>query len=174
MFNSNLASGEKARLKIPVTTTEYGLYFLGAAAIIFMLVLFFTQYQSLPDEVPPLFNLGDESDGTMSKVIILLFPLVGIISFIIVLAIGFFPQLINLPVKITPQNEQKVYMTARIWLNVLNAEAMWMFALFFFFAVRAAQGYEIALIPFVIAIIVVSAISYLAMQVRLKQAGKTE
>ena len=173
-IEQELADGKRPRLKIPFSKIEWILYFLGAAAIIFMIVLFMKDYTALPDTVATHFDFNGNPDGYGSKKTLFLLPVIGIISYIGIFILGFFPHIYNFPVNVTPKNAYKLYYTARVWLNAINMEMIWMFAGILFYAIRGAQGYEMNLMPFILIVIIVITFSSIIMTVRLTQAGKEE
>ena len=66
-------------------------------------------WKDLPAKIPSNVSLSGEVTGWSGKGMLWIFPGLGILTEIIMTAVGFFPQTWNPGVKITPANRDRVY-----------------------------------------------------------------
>ena len=62
----------------------------------------------LPESLPTHYSFSGEIDAWGGKSSVLFLPLIAVGLFILITLVGFFPKIWNLPVKLTPENKERV------------------------------------------------------------------
>jgi len=102
----------KSKFKIELTIGDWFLEAVGAVALVLSFALVARSYNDLPAIIPKHFGISGQADGFGDKTILWSLPIIGLIAYL-GLTIGTrFPQLINYPFEITPENEVRQYKNA--------------------------------------------------------------
>jgi uncharacterized membrane protein len=110
-------------------------------AIAFQVFYLFSNYSALPETVPIHFNGAGEADGFGSKQ-----TLFGVLTISFILYAGLsllqgYPQKLNFPVKMTPENAARQYALAIRMIRSLKAFIALTFAWSLYQSIQIAQGF---------------------------------
>jgi uncharacterized membrane protein len=100
--------------KIPMTVPTAAIEIITVLIIIFTVTVVSIKNNALPEQVAVHFNFWGEADKYGGKVVVLVVPVLAIIIYAGISIGEFFPQLLNIPVKLTEYNEKNVYRTMGI------------------------------------------------------------
>lgn len=107
-------------------------YAIGSLALLFVLaqVYLLLQYWSvLPDRLPTHYNFSGQPDAYGGKWSLLLILGISASLFVLMTVVALRPQVMNLPVSVTAENQEMVYGTAIRFVHLLR---LLMGALFFY------------------------------------------
>jgi len=141
MFGKTRGKGEQR--PVPEITRTYGDWFIDAISLVGLLIMagcLVYYWPLLPETVPTHFGFSGQADGWGSKTTLLIFPIFGLVLFIIMTIVGFFPHTYNYPWKITEKNAQDQYRLAKALMGWLKAEIIWMFLYLTWMTVSIALG----------------------------------
>jgi len=128
------------KIKIPLSSMER---FFEMAAILGVIIgfgLLIRYWSVLPELVPRHFGLDGRPDGYGGKGILLFLPIVGVIFYLGLTALGRFPHVLNYAWKITALNAYRQYYLARLLIVSLKAEMIWVFTYIELVQIRVALG----------------------------------
>jgi|GEM_PF-1047673 len=114
---------------------------LEAACVILLFLTFvyvIAVWPTLPGQLPSHFNFSGEIDGWSRRSIVWLMPAAGLAIYLITSLSMFFPKYINLPVKVTDENRDRVMRESLLMLGWLKLLVLALFATITFFTVRIA------------------------------------
>lgn len=98
-------------------------------------------YRSLPDEVPIHFNLKGEADNWGHPGFIFLMQFISLPMYLIVYVLSRMPHMHNYSnLKVTEQNAPQLYTLSRLFLTVLNFEAVLIFSYLSWEMIQMAKG----------------------------------
>jgi hypothetical protein len=144
------------RIKIPLSSMErfFETAALSGVIIGFGLLVFY--WSALPESVPRHFGLDGRPDAFGGKSMLLFLPIVGLVFYLSLTALGRFPHVLNYAWKITAVNARRQYYLARMLIVSLKAEMIWVFTYIEMVQVRAAlnriKGLGPAFIPVMFAV----------------------
>lgn len=107
--------------KLKFTRFQKWMELLSAAVLFFLFSFLVSNWSGLPDRIPSHFDASGLIDGWGSKNSLLLFPVVSLMMYALLTVVLFFPKTWNVPVKLTDENRQRVYIVTRSLLCVLKA-----------------------------------------------------
>ena len=93
-------------------------------------------WSKIPDEIPTHYNFAGEADAFGSKSSILIPSLIGALLYGLLLFVGHFPDIWNVPVKITAENKDWVYRNIKSLLSTMDFLIM---LLYFYINYRSAS-----------------------------------
>lgn len=132
-------------LNLPVTTLER---LMDAAALLFAggaMLLAFSQFSDLPEQIPTHFNIQGKVDGTGSKSSIFILPVIALLMAVGLIFLTKFPHKFNYPGKITAENAAFEYQRSRYLLRIVNVLTSLMFLLLTVAIIQSALGYSTGL-----------------------------
>jgi uncharacterized membrane protein len=94
----------------------------------------------LPETIPTHFDFSGEADGWGSKTTLFILPISGMVLYIIMTVVGFFPHTYNYLWKITEKNAYNQYRLAKALMGCLKVEVIWMFLYLVWKSVSIAMG----------------------------------
>lgn len=138
--------------------------------IIGNIIYIFVSFPSLPDEIPIHFNLAGEADNWGNKAIILIFPLLFKVVFLLLYFLAKDPSTYNYPVKVTEENAESLFVLARQMLTVMNFQVGVIMLFLTFYMIQTAKGVELPgfLLIVLITIVLGTTIYYLIKMLKLK------
>lgn len=77
-------------------------------------------WSKIPDEIPTHYNFAGEADAFGSKTSVLIPSLIGGLLYGLLIFVGHFPDIWNVPVKITAENKDWVYRNVKSLLSTIN------------------------------------------------------
>ncbi len=122
----------------PKSTYERIVDQLAVALLVLLFVYTATNFANLPETVPTHFNIKGEIDGWGSRWFVWFLPLVAVFTFVLLMFANRFPQAMNYPVKITPDNAQRQFILARVFIRTLNMAMVVMFCLLQYVLIQMA------------------------------------
>ena len=131
--------------KFIAVTTWYD-YILEVGAFLFVLssiIYFIWFWVTAPDVIPIHFNFKGEADNYGSKTILVLIPIISILLYIALSVVAKNPRFINIPVKITKENETSIFKIAITITRILKPMICGMF-LFILWHIKNFDGKDTA------------------------------
>jgi len=167
-------ANSRPRIDLPLSKGDLIMHFLGVLSIIAMVVVFCTMYLDLPAEVPTHWDFSGNINDWGSKSVYIWIAVTGIVMYVGMAVLGFFPHLFNYTCEVTEENAERLYRAGRFWINVLNVEMIWMFAVIFGVSIHNAANHSNSnlLLGVVLAMTVIIAFTSILMIVRLNKAGE--
>ncbi|MDZ7317241.1 MAG: DUF1648 domain-containing protein [candidate division KSB1 bacterium] len=99
-------------------------------------------YPRLPSRIPTHFDNRGQINGWGSKESVWLLPATAFVLFVLLSFAHRFPNLMNFPVRVTPENAQRQYDLARTFLRVIKASMLFLFLLLQWMTLSAALGLQ--------------------------------
>ena len=107
-------------MKLKYTKFQIVLETIGLILIVGMIIFVYTQWDQIPQQVPMHYNAMGEIDSWGSKYEILFLPAISILLYVFITAVSFFPQIWNVPVRITDENKEAVYLSSKDLLIIMK------------------------------------------------------
>ncbi|WP_088224972.1 DUF1648 domain-containing protein [Desulfosporosinus sp. FKB] len=102
-------------------------------------------WSSLPSKIPVHYNIQGQVDRWGSKGEIFLLVLVVVLMYIFLTILNRYPHRFNYPFDITEQNAEIQYKLARLMVQALKMEVIWIFAYIQWRTIEGAMGKELGL-----------------------------
>jgi len=140
-----LDKNERPKIKLPLSSLDQVIEFIGIAFLLFMFVLPLRYYGDIPGKIPTHFNAAGTPDGFGSKATIWLLPLTGLALWLLMTIVNRFPDKFNFPVKITEENAPDQYRIATRMIRILKCVILIMFSFISYRTIQTALGKEAGL-----------------------------
>ncbi|MEG0979220.1 MAG: DUF1648 domain-containing protein [Oscillospiraceae bacterium] len=125
-------------MKLKYTIPQILLEILGAVIIVVFFVLIGIKYPTLPQQIPTHFNGAGEIDAWGNKSSIWFLLGVGMILYVLLSVVSFFPSAWNFPTsKMTEKNKIPLYQCMKTFLIATKIE---MLAVFFYISIFTING----------------------------------
>ena len=130
----------RPRIKIPITPMEFILELISLLGLLGAAYVLIKFWPDLPDEKPKHFGFTGEADawGDPSSLYILLG--VNFLMYIMLTIIRRFPHTFNYPVQINENNAFRQYQLAVVYISLLKAQVVWLFAYLQWQMIQVALG----------------------------------
>jgi len=102
-------------------------------------------WSSLPSRIPAHYNIYGQIDRWGSKGEIFLLVPISILMYLFLTILNRYPHRFNYPIDITEQNAKAQYHLARLMVQALKAEVIWIFVYFEWISIIDAMGKEMGL-----------------------------
>ncbi|MEN0664937.1 DUF1648 domain-containing protein [Caldifermentibacillus hisashii] len=112
-----MSNFQRPKIRIPKTKSEWVWDVIGYTAYIGSIVFLLTIWNRLPDQVPAHFNLAGEVDRWGSKWELIILPIIGGITLIIMQFLEKHPEVHNYPSRLNESNAPQFYLLSRKMLN---------------------------------------------------------
>lgn len=119
---------KQPQIKISFTNLDLLLEIVSLAGLVVMTLLIIKAWAILPAAIPSHFNGMGQPDGYSGKSSLLLLPLVGLLLYLMLGILRFFPHAFSYPWPITEQNAEFQYRLAVDMLALLKFEVIWSLA----------------------------------------------
>lgn len=158
-------------MKLKYTKLQLALEITGLLFLVGMIVFIYTQWDQIPQQVPMHYNLRGEIDSWGSKYQTLILPTISILLYIFITVVSFFPQIWNVPVQITDENKEVVYLSTKNLIIFMKVE---MLTIFFYLNYHTviAQPLSIIFLPISMIIIFGTLIFFIVRTIRLGNEKK--
>lgn len=93
------------------------------------LILFASVWEKLPDTIPTHYNVTGQADAYGQKVWLLLIPGVMLLMFLLLVVVEHFPQVWNMPVRITEENRERQYLIGAVLLGITKISCIAIFSI---------------------------------------------
>lgn len=113
-------SFNRPKIKIKKTTSEWFWDIIGYSTFIAMIGFLFFLWNKLPEEVPAHFNASGEVDRWGSKTELLILPIIGFFTIIILQLLEKFPEVHNYPKRLNENNAKQFYLNSRKLINQIK------------------------------------------------------
>lgn len=153
------------------TKMQIALEIAGLLLIVGMITFICVQWNHIPKQIPWHYNALGEIDRWGSKSEILIMPIVGILLYIGITVISFFPQIWNIPVRVTDKNEEAVYRCMRNLLILTKIEMVGIFLYLTFYS-AIAQPLHIAFLPVLLIVLFGTMIFFIVRTYQIGKKGK--
>lgn len=97
------------------------------------------EWRNLPERIPMHFNGKGEIDGWGNKMSLIALPIIGIIVYTGLTLLSKVPHVYNYPTSITPQNAGAQYQNARLFITILKALIVILFAFIEWSIIQSAK-----------------------------------
>lgn len=158
-------------MKLKYTKLQLALEIIGLLFLVCMVVFIYTQWDQIPQQVPMHYNVLGEIDSWGSKYQTLILPTISILLYIFITVISFFPQIWNVPVQITDENKEAVYLSTKNLIIFVKVE---MLTIFFYlnYHTITAHPLSITFLPISMIIIFGTLIFFIVQTIRLGNRKK--
>lgn len=127
-------------ITIPPTAMNKIFDFIGLVGIVIMFVVIIQSFSALPNTIPVHFNIAGEPDGWGSKYTFWVFPILGLIMYIILTIVNKFPHTYNYVWPINEQNAAQQYRLATQLMSFLKIEIITLFTYLEWQGIRIGLG----------------------------------
>lgn len=127
-------------LKIPRSCLEIITEVIAVLGLLAHAFFLFYYWPALPDVIPTHFGFSGEADAWGSKSSLVFLLAVNIGLYLMMTVANLFPHIFNFVVEITEKNAREQYYNARLMMNFLKAETVWIFAYLGWGTIQAALG----------------------------------
>jgi len=162
---------ENLTMKLKYTKLQLALEIIGLLFLVGMVVFIYTQWDQIPQRVPMHYNALGEIDSWGSKYQTLILPTISILLYIFMTVVSFFPQIWNVPVQITDENKEAVYLSTKNLIIFMKVEILAMFFYLNYHTVTA-QPLSIIFLPIFMIIIFGTVIFFIVRTIRLGNEKK--
>lgn len=135
MFNEN-----RPVLNLPKSLSERIWNVVGVTLFTASVIYIILKWGSLPSEVPAHFDGAGVVDRYGSKVELLILPLVGLFTWIVLEVLERKPHIHNYPARLNESNVEAFYRSSRKLLNIVKNTCLIIFAFISIQTVRIGQG----------------------------------
>jgi len=97
-------------------------------------------FNQLPDIIPSHYGSNGEPDGFSGKAIIWTLPIIGILLYVGLHCLSYYPHIYNYPQKVTEQNAKRLYTIATKVIRFLNAQIALVFSYITYSTIHTALG----------------------------------
>lgn len=158
-------------MKLKYTKLQLALEIIGLLFLVGMVVFIYTQWDQIPQQIPMHYNALGEIDSWGSKYQTLILPTISILLYIFITVVSFFPQIWNVPVQITDENKEVVYLSTKNLIIFMKVE---MLIIFFYlnYHTVTAQPLSITFLPISMIIIFGTLIFFIVRTIRLGNEKK--
>lgn len=132
---------KRPRLHIPKTKSEQMWDLVGYLFFIGSVLLLVVVWSHLPDQVPAHFNFKGEVDRYGSKYELIILPVIGLFTMLLLLTFEKHPEMHNYPKRFNESNAAQFYLHSRKMLNQLKNITLILFAILPFESVSMALGW---------------------------------
>ena len=113
---------------------------LAWAALLAVLALLWTEWRSLPGEIPSHFGLSGAPNHFSGKSSLLMLPVVSFLLYGLLIVTALSPRILNYPIVVNDKNQAQLQSLALALIGWLKAEVLWIFVWLTWIAVRTAEG----------------------------------
>ncbi len=106
------------------TKYQIALELIGLFMIIGMIVLLILRWGQLPEKIPGHFDLTGAIDRWGNKSEIIIIPIISIALYLFASVSSIFPNKMNVPIKITEENKDRVYRCLKTFVLLLKIEGI--------------------------------------------------
>ncbi len=165
-------SEENLTMKLKYTKLQLVLEIIGLLLLVGMAVFIYIQWDQIPQQVPMHYNALGKIDSWGSKYQILVLPTISILLYIFMTVVSFFPHIWNVPVQVTNENKEAVYLSTKNLIIFLKVE---MLTIFFYlnYHTVTAQPLSITFLPIFIITIFGTLAFFIVRIIRLGNGKKT-
>ena len=148
-------SESRPKINIPKSKSEWIWDFFGYTFYIGSIILLFSVWNQLPEQVPAHYGLTGEVDRWGSKSELFLLPGIGFLILVTMQALERFPEAYNYPERLNASNAPRFYMNSRRMLNQMKNICLAVFALISLESVSVAmkwtEGTGVWMLPILLA-----------------------
>lgn len=131
---------KRPKLKIPRSPLEIVLEVLAILGILIHALLLVYYWPILPESIPTHFGFSGDADSWGGKSSLIILLVVNIGMYLMFAVLHYFPHIYNYNVGITEKNAREQYYNARLMMNLMKVEIVWMFAYIGWGTVQTALG----------------------------------
>jgi uncharacterized membrane protein len=133
--------GNRPKLKISKTKSEWFWDIIGYSFYFGSVIFLIYHWNSLPEEVPAHYNALGEVDRWGSKMELLILPIIGAFTLVLIQLLEKFPETHNYPERLNETNAEKFYLQSRKMINQLKNICLIFFAFILYESVSIALGW---------------------------------
>ena len=115
-------------MKLKFTKFQNALEILGLLFIAGIIIFVCIKWNQLPDKIPGHYNSAGVIDRWGNKSEIFIMPIVGILLYIMITVLTFFPSVWNVPVLTNEENRETMYRCVRTLVIFTKIEMLALFA----------------------------------------------
>lgn len=147
-------------MKLKYTSFQKVLELITIIVLIGIWTYLIMSWKSLPDKIPAHYNGAAVVDRWGNKSEILLMPILSSALYILITVLCFFPSIWNVPVTITEENREFVYINLKTMAILIKMEMIIAFTYITYYEIKA-QPLEILFLPLFLIIITVTLVYYI-------------
>lgn len=153
-------------MKPKYTKLQIALEIIGFLLLIGLVAFVYIQWDKLPQQIPVHYNAFGEIDRWGSKTTILMPVVICIAIYVFISVMSFFPNIWNVPVRITEENKEKVYQYTLNLVILMKIELVIIFFTITYYTANT-QTLPVILLPILILILFGTIIFYVMKTSRL-------
>lgn len=131
---------KRPRIKVVPTRADKMLEILCWLLLLTLWIIPILSYSNLPDTLPTHYSVTGEVNDWGNRMTIYVLPIVGIILFVLLTILNYYPHIFTFPIKITHENAPRQYKVATELLRSLKCLILIIFILVVVFTIRTARG----------------------------------
>ena len=147
-------------MKLQYTNFQKVLELITIIVLIGIWIYLIMSWGSLPDKISGHYNGAGVVDRWGSKSGILIMPILSSVMYIFITVLCFFPSIWNVPVTITPENRELVYINLKTMVILIKMEVIIAFTYITYSEIKALP-LEILFLPLFLIIITVTLVYYI-------------
>ncbi|QAT39824.1 DUF1648 domain-containing protein [Clostridium sp. JN-9] len=124
-------------MKLKYTNFQKVLEFISVIVLLAMWVYLIQSWGNLPDKIPAHYDGAGVVDRWGNKSEVLVMPIMSSVLYILITILSFFPSIWNVPVTITPENREGVYINLKNMVILLKMEIIIAFAYITYSEIKA-------------------------------------
>lgn len=129
---------KRPKIKIQLETIDKVIEVIGILGLIVLIALPLIYFNELPETIPEHFGADGMPNGFSEKGVIWTLPIIGIITYLVMLWLNKYPHFFNYPKKVTEDNAARLYKMAMRMIRVLKAFIVYTFAYITYATVQIA------------------------------------
>lgn len=119
----------------------------GYIGLLLLFILPAYYFGSLPDQVPRHFGADGLPTAWSGKGIVWLLPVIGLITFVKIAILSYFPHIYNYPTTVTAENAERLYRLGSRMMRLLNTILVYIFLYITYGTIHTALGEQDGLHP---------------------------
>jgi uncharacterized membrane protein len=108
------------KTKLKFNTYQKIIEIISITALLFTFIYLMINFSSIPERVPSHFNASGIADAWSDKNFVFFTPVAGLILYLFITVISFFPSVWNLPVVLTEENKYRVLSETRNFISSIK------------------------------------------------------
>jgi uncharacterized membrane protein len=108
------------KTKLKFNTYQKIIEIISITALLFTFIYLMINFSSIPERVPSHFNASGIADAWSDKNFVFFTPVAGLILYLFITVISFFPSVWNLPVALTEENKYRVLSETRNFISSIK------------------------------------------------------
>lgn len=155
-------------MKLKYTKFQCVMEILSILLLIGMIIFLCSYWNQIPDTIPGHYNAMGQVDRWGNKSEVLILPILNIFMYLLLTVISFFPQIWNMPVKITDTNRVPVYQCSKTLLIIMKTQVV---GIFFYLTYNTATSVSLSVyfLPIMILLVFGTMLYFIIRMIRISK-----